>query len=405
MKKIAIFAAAMMAASAASAADLASKKPVEAADYVKICDAYGAGFFYIPGGETCLKIGGYVRYDLLFGVHNDGHASGGRIGAGWAARGGNGTFTRARAQVNFDARTNTEAGLLRSYINLQFNGDSAGTGGLTVDRAFIQWGGLTAGRTASMFDFWTGNAMEPIFGTASSDYTTNLLAYTAAFGNGVSATLSVEDGTFRRVGGTYGGHKLPDLVANVNVTQAWGSAQVMGAVHQIYNGNTRAAGADNILGTADDVFTGGTGSKAGWAVGAGATVNVPFLGAGSSLSLQAAYANGAIAYLSDNIASGADYSVVGTAIKATTGYSIAGGLNIVLNPKLSLAFDGSYMSIDPAGASNTVTQWDLAASASYEATPGLTFTLGLDYENVKDKAVGGVDGNALAGSFRIQRTF
>ena len=33
-------------------------RPVE---YVKICDAYGSGFYYIPGTEACLKLGGYIH--------------------------------------------------------------------------------------------------------------------------------------------------------------------------------------------------------------------------------------------------------------------------------------------------------------------------------------------------------
>ena len=43
----------------AQAADLPTRKaaPVQ---YVKICDAYGAGFFYIPGTDTCLRVGGLV---------------------------------------------------------------------------------------------------------------------------------------------------------------------------------------------------------------------------------------------------------------------------------------------------------------------------------------------------------
>ena len=48
-----------MLASGARAADLpaAQAAPIE---YVRVCDAYGAGFFYIPGTETCLRIGGLV---------------------------------------------------------------------------------------------------------------------------------------------------------------------------------------------------------------------------------------------------------------------------------------------------------------------------------------------------------
>ncbi len=53
-------AAGIAAVAAAQAADLPSRKSAPA-EYVKICDAYGAGYFYIPGSDTCLRIGGYVR--------------------------------------------------------------------------------------------------------------------------------------------------------------------------------------------------------------------------------------------------------------------------------------------------------------------------------------------------------
>ena len=52
-------AAGLVAVSGTQAADLPVKaKPVE---YVKICTLYGEGFYYIPGTDICLKIGGYVR--------------------------------------------------------------------------------------------------------------------------------------------------------------------------------------------------------------------------------------------------------------------------------------------------------------------------------------------------------
>ena len=44
----------------AQAADLPSKKAA-AVNYVKICDPYGSGFFFIPGTQTCVRLGGYVR--------------------------------------------------------------------------------------------------------------------------------------------------------------------------------------------------------------------------------------------------------------------------------------------------------------------------------------------------------
>ena len=57
-------AAGLVAVAGAQAADLPVKaKPVE---YVKVCSIYGAGFFYIPGTDTGIKIGGWVRAEYGF---------------------------------------------------------------------------------------------------------------------------------------------------------------------------------------------------------------------------------------------------------------------------------------------------------------------------------------------------
>jgi opacity protein-like surface antigen len=58
-------AAAIVAVSGARAADVIVPVAPEPAEYVRICDVYGTGFYYIPGTETCLKIGGYVRYKII----------------------------------------------------------------------------------------------------------------------------------------------------------------------------------------------------------------------------------------------------------------------------------------------------------------------------------------------------
>ncbi|MEO1142504.1 MAG: porin, partial [Pseudomonadota bacterium] len=53
-------AAAMVAVSGAQAADAIVVEP-EPVEYVRVCDAYGSGFFFIPGTETCIRLGGFVR--------------------------------------------------------------------------------------------------------------------------------------------------------------------------------------------------------------------------------------------------------------------------------------------------------------------------------------------------------
>src|ERR1700694_1420841 len=56
-------AAGLIAMSGAQAVDLPVK--AKAVEYVRICSLYGAGFFYTPGTGTCIKLGGYVRMDVL----------------------------------------------------------------------------------------------------------------------------------------------------------------------------------------------------------------------------------------------------------------------------------------------------------------------------------------------------
>jgi opacity protein-like surface antigen len=83
-------------AHAADAIVMADPEPME---YVRICDVYGAGFFYIPGTETCLKIGGYYRYQINVGA------------AG---------FTKAaRFAPTFDVRSDSEIGTIRGYAEVE----------------------------------------------------------------------------------------------------------------------------------------------------------------------------------------------------------------------------------------------------------------------------------------------
>ena len=73
-------AAGLIAMSGAQAADLPVK--AKAVEYVRICSLYGAGFYYIPGTDTCIKIGGYLRADVVWNGTND--AGGNLTGAGGA---------------------------------------------------------------------------------------------------------------------------------------------------------------------------------------------------------------------------------------------------------------------------------------------------------------------------------
>ena len=57
----------LRAALAVAALTLLTSAPSHAAvEYVKICSLYGAGFFYIPGTDTCIRVGGRAAYEFNY---------------------------------------------------------------------------------------------------------------------------------------------------------------------------------------------------------------------------------------------------------------------------------------------------------------------------------------------------
>jgi hypothetical protein len=165
-------AAALAAVSGAQAADAIVAAEPEAVEYVRVCDAFGAGFFYIPGSETCLKASGFVRFQTNFAKDAKGTSD-------WNS------FTRA--QVNFDARTETDLGVLRSMISLRGqpdNGDKS-TGGVWLEEAYLDVAGLRAGK---FYSFWDASlsgetdelASNSLFNSVSYTYDAGAFSIAAA---------------------------------------------------------------------------------------------------------------------------------------------------------------------------------------------------------------------------------
>jgi hypothetical protein len=155
--------------SGAQAADLPVK--AKAVEYVRICSLYGAGFFYIPGTDTCIKLGGYLRVDTTFngGIY-DAPAWSGDLGQHnrYAAN----INSRSRLAVTVDTRTATEYGVVRTFGQTDWQFDNFNTtnpavltapgvnsnllytpggGYVAVEMAFIQFAGFTFGKSASAF--------------------------------------------------------------------------------------------------------------------------------------------------------------------------------------------------------------------------------------------------------------
>src|SRR5262245_40380029 len=153
-------AAGFVAVAGAQAADMPVKaKPVE---YVKICTLYGAGFYYLPGTDICVKHGAYVRFQPYFNQNGATSATNGPfIGQASTqqtrfANTNNDLILRSRAVYTMDARTQTEYGTLRAYALIGYTVDSIGATATSIyaTRGFIQFAGFTLGRATSFYDIW-----------------------------------------------------------------------------------------------------------------------------------------------------------------------------------------------------------------------------------------------------------
>ena len=171
-------AAALVAVSGARAADAIIVAEPEPVEYVRVCDAFGTGYFYIPGTETCLRISGYVRFDVF----------GGELFENTSAT-GDGTYNiNTRFTLRTSTASETELGTLRTYTETRFNyGDTDTVAGYDNDTAiqlkfaWIQLGGLRVGKDESFFSTWTGYAGAVINDTPLGGYgpfDTNLISYT-----------------------------------------------------------------------------------------------------------------------------------------------------------------------------------------------------------------------------------
>ncbi len=147
-------AAALAATSGAQAADAIVAAEPEPMEYVRVCDAFGTGYFYIPGTETCLKIGGFIRFQTAFGP-DAADSRYKQVDSTGADRSSSDWDAFSRAYISFDAKSDTEYGTLTGFFAAEFNADNdtdAGDSFIDVDEAYIQLGGLKAGFFYSWWD-------------------------------------------------------------------------------------------------------------------------------------------------------------------------------------------------------------------------------------------------------------
>jgi Porin subfamily len=385
-------AAGIVAVASAQAADLPTRKaaPVE---YVRVCNVGGITGWTMPGSDTCMKVSGYITAQFEGGNLNTqynwgsisslsaptGAAStlavpGGTVPvtatsapiagvpAGLAALPSNiagstlatqrilianspalqnTKFYRdqfgwtMRANVGFDFASNTAYGPLIGHVDINSESGSGfeNNNNTYVNTAYVTWAGITAGKAQSFFSFiGGGDNWDNFFSPDRKGFNEpNLIAYTASFGGGFTATISAESpgqnggagfsgqgtdfgfpnygnigynqgpiGGYDPVDIRYGGQRWPDFVGALHVKQGWGEAQLSGVIHNVNVAYTNMPGNAFQCGLAGTDACDSQENKIGWGLDAGVKFNLNgwngMFASGDDLVLTGAYTRNAYWY-------------------------------------------------------------------------------------------------------------
>jgi hypothetical protein len=425
---------AVIAAAGAQAADLPSKKAAPAS-YVKICDAYGAGFFYIPGTDTCVKLGGYVRaeyqYTPGYNVYQY-SATGTAASLATPVQVGKALDTtgmEVRGRIDVDARTATPWGAARTFVRLRlvnssgirsantvnnaaYTNGSAATTAPVLEAALVQWAGFTFGVAPENYAYMP-TSFYHAFPYTSFANGMKQLAYTATLSNGLSATLAIEDHTELGYTGTVATGQYvsalttgANLVANVKWDQPWGFA----VVHAMLGNNSlrsdyaTTASLYSPLGGAVGSYSSTVGAKtfSGYAVGATAMFNLPMLAAGDKLYLTANYADGQLGALMASgglnvlgvgsnkrtlggigrvdtnlvVTGGAGTAASPYTVDSTKGWNVAAAIIHYWTANIRSQASVGYVEVNPP--SSTLTQW--GKGRLWALTHGLIFSPAKDLD-------------------------
>ena len=165
-----------------------------------LCDIGGITGWMMPGSETCVKLSGYVTGHFYAGtlsqqwlwsgnqVTHDGTLAGMKLGLVHGVDGSarDAIGFAARPSTAFDFVSNTAYGPLLGHINLfaeAGSGFEAPANDAYLNRAYVTWAGITAGKANSFFSLFGGGETWPSFFSPDRRgwNQPDLMAYTASF--------------------------------------------------------------------------------------------------------------------------------------------------------------------------------------------------------------------------------
>ncbi|MHC5307704.1 porin [Bartonella sp. LJL80] len=224
----------------------------EPVEYVRVCEAYGKGYFYIPGTETCMNMSGYVRHEI--GVGDD--VSGQTVDDVFGKK-TDSYRSKTRAELKFHTKAETDLGTMTTLITLRSewkNGKDGSSG--QIRRGYVELEGFRVGLVETSFYEWTDKYGEvlndDILGPAS--HRTNAVSYTYSGDHGISGIIALEQGIGDEGEGYH--YKLddngspwvskayhlrqridnyvPNIVAGLKYEGSWGSIATVAAYDSYY---------------------------------------------------------------------------------------------------------------------------------------------------------------------------
>jgi hypothetical protein len=311
-------AAAFAVVGGAQAADLSVAEPVE---FVRVCDYFGTTYWYIPGTDTCLKVGGFVEFAV--NLHD--------LAATYSTHSSNWDFT-TEAGLNFTAKSITEFGELAGYVALigKYTGtDLATDHTVYLDGAWLSLGALKVGHFGSPYNVDTGFVDYAVYNSDLADANKIQLSWAAA---GFGLALGIEDP--RETWGT----DLPGTWSMPLITGAITTSQTNWSGKLAAGFTTLAAGSS-------------------WGVDGSITFNLDTIAAGDKFRLSAAYG---------------DNKFVGGGTNATNnGWSAIASFQHMFSSTMSGAIDYSYLHASGTG----VNSWAASANLVWAPVVGFKATI------------------------------
>jgi len=345
-------AAALAAVSGAQAADAIVAAEPEPMEYVRVCDAFGTGYFYIPGTETCLKIGGYVRFQTNFG-RNDGDPTN---TSDWN------TFTRG--QLQFDAKNDTELGTLESTIVLQTNASTAGGSAGDDNNTFLDTASFAiAGFKFGYYYSWWDDGIAGETDALATNTLFNSISYTYD-GGAFKAGISVDE------------------IEGLGREHLLGPAGLPNNFLRKDNGVGVAAMLSGSIGGVTATLLGGYDTER--EEGAIRAILSAEVGPGT-FSLAGVYATDPNVYYNESE------------------WTVAASYEFKATDKLTITPAAQYFG-DYAFIGN-VDAWRVGLTAGYQITDGLKALATVNYQDIDDNATFGVGGDEVTGFVRLQRDF